>query len=134
MITLEQIRRLEKGVHNAVATISAVKGENALLQQKLAGYEKRITELEARLLEFKEGQSEIERGLLAALDQLDTLEDEVFEEEVGSSSDQDPGQFIAAEETAPAEAAGAPPDEPGQNEPNQSDANEQQSDDELDIF
>ncbi len=129
MITLEQIRRLEKGVHNAVATISAVKGENALLQQKLAGYEKRIAELEARLLEFKESQSEIERGLLAALDQLDTLEDEVLEEEVGSPSDQDHGQFIAAEETAPAEPAGAPPDEP-----NQSDSDEQQSDDELDIF
>lgn len=129
MITLEQIRRLEKGVHNAVATISAVKGENALLQQKLAGYEKRIAELEARLLEFKESQSEIERGLLAALDQLDTLEDEVLEEEVGSPSDQDHGQFTAAEETAPAEPAGAPPDEP-----NQADGDEQQSDDELDIF
>ena len=129
MITLEQIRRLEKGVHNAVATISAVKGENALLQQKLAGYEKRIAELEARLLEFKESQSEIERGLLAALDQLDTLEDEVFEEEAGSPSDQDHGQFTAAEEAAPAETAGATPDEP-----NQSDGSEQQSDDELDIF
>lgn len=104
MITLEQIRRLEKRVHTAVSLISALKGENTLLKQKLAGYERRITELEAKLVELKEGQSEIERGLLSALDQLDALEDEILddppEEQPTPTADrehEDHGEVVAAE-------------------------------------
>jgi FtsZ-binding cell division protein ZapB len=104
MITLEQVRQLEKRVHQAVSTISALKGENTLLKQKLSGYEKRIIELEARLTDLKEGQSEIERGILAALDQLDALEDQVFEEPESSENDERFGAAAPAAEGAPTTA------------------------------
>ncbi|TVQ39887.1 MAG: cell division protein ZapB [Spirochaetaceae bacterium] len=137
MITLEQIHRLEKGVQNAVAAITAVKGENTLLKQKLSGYEKRITELEAKLVEFKESQSEIERGLLAALDQLDTLEDEVLEE-VSPPAEQDHGEFSAAEPHQPAPEqttdSAAPDSDDNSTGASVNNQDEQQSADELDIF
>lgn len=117
MITLEQIRRLEKRVHTAVSLITALKGENTLLKQKLTGYERRIAELEAKLVELKEGQSEIERGLLAALDQLDTLEDELLDDPppgqgtpAADMEQEDHGEVIVADKRA--EAAGSSPSSP----------------------
>lgn len=146
MITLEQVRQLEKRVHQAVSSISALKGENTLLKQKLSGYETRIIELESRLSELKDGQSEIERGILAALDQLDSLEDAMFEEPASPDVDE---QFIASKpsvektvvtatstpEPAPADiTAEAPAPEVEPSTPLESDTEDQQSTEELDIF
>ena len=84
MISVEQIRRLDARVQQAVNTISSLKGENSSLREKLAGYERRIEELEQRLSELAEGQSELERGVLSALNQLDSLEDQLFDEPAGT--------------------------------------------------
>ena len=80
MITVEQIRRLDARVQQAVSTIATLKGENVLLKEQLAGYERRIEELEQRLSEFAEGQTEIEKGVLSVLHQLDSLEDQLFDD------------------------------------------------------
>jgi hypothetical protein len=118
MITLDQIRLLEKKVHAAVAQISNLKHENSVLKEKLQSYEKRINELEARIGEFKQDQSEIEQGILSALDQLDKLEDDVLEgdeTEARAGGDVEPGADAqpGAAEHAP---ASAPTDGPEVNE------------------
>ena len=77
MITLDQIRTLEKKVHTAVSRIADLKHENSVLKEKLESYEQRIGELETKISDFKQDQSEIEKGILSALDQLDQLEDNV---------------------------------------------------------
>lgn len=77
MITLEHIRKLDQKVSAAITTISALRGENEALKEKLGDYEKRIQELEKLVDEFKEDQSEIEQGILNALSQLDKLEDDM---------------------------------------------------------
>ena len=77
MISLEQIRTLETKVHKAVSMLTAVQEENQLLRSKLGTYENRIEELEFMIEEFKEDQSEIEQGIISALNHLDHLEDAV---------------------------------------------------------
>lgn len=77
MISLEQIRTLETKVHKAVNMLTAVQEENQLLRSKLGTYENRIEELEFMIEEFKEDQSEIEQGIISALNHLDHLEDAV---------------------------------------------------------
>lgn len=77
MISLEQIRSLETKVHKAVSLLTAAQEENRLLRSKLGTYENRIEELEFMIEEFKEDQSEIEKGIISALNHLDHLEDAV---------------------------------------------------------
>jgi len=77
MITLEQIRLLEDKIQKAISTISGLREENATLRKKLQNYENRISELEVLIDDFKKDQNEIEQGIVNALKQLDTLEDEI---------------------------------------------------------
>jgi len=49
------------------------------LREKLESYESRILELENSMAAFKRDQSEIEQGIVSALNQLDELEDETVE-------------------------------------------------------
>ena len=74
MISVEQIRLLESKVQAAVATLSSLQEENSMLKSKLTDYEKRIDELEYLIEEFKEEQTEIEQGIISALNKLDSLE------------------------------------------------------------
>lgn len=99
MITLEQIRRLEQRVQAAVARIATLKNENALLREKLESYEGRILELENSIAAFKRDQSEIEQGIVSALNQLDQLEDEVLESsQPPSSPDEMAGEAVSESE------------------------------------
>lgn len=114
MITLDQIRTLEKKVHAAVSRIANLKHENSVLKEKLESYEQRITELEARISDFKQEQSEIEQGILSALDQLDQLEDDVLDPSSASEAS-DPASTPAAGpdgiSTGEPESAHVPPAE-----------------------
>jgi chromosome segregation ATPase len=76
MITLEQIRRLQDKVETAVLRISELKSENSTLKNELDRHLNRIKELEDLINEFKDAQTEIEAGILSALDQLDRIENE----------------------------------------------------------
>jgi len=88
MISLEQIQLLESRVMKAVRRIETLQSENDTLRERLERYEKRIQELEILINEFKDGQSEIEQGIMNALSQLDNLEDQVTDSEMRSSTTQ----------------------------------------------
>jgi hypothetical protein len=77
MITLEQVKLLESKAIRAIEYVERVSRENAQLQGKLDSYQKRIDELEVVIRQFKEDQSRIEEGVLAALDRLNQFEDAV---------------------------------------------------------
>lgn len=74
MITLEQVRLLDRKVNQAVEFISALKSENRMLNDKLESYQKKISELEVLLSGLKEDQSEVEMGFRKALDTLSAIE------------------------------------------------------------
>src|SRR5690554_2822463 len=74
MISVEQIRLLESKVQKAVGMLAALQEENRVLKSRLAQYESRIDELEYMIEEFKEDQSEIEQGIISALNKLEGLE------------------------------------------------------------
>jgi chromosome segregation ATPase len=90
MISLEQIRQLETRVHSAVARIRSLTAENTTLKESLSDYEKRIDELERLVSGFKSDQQEIEAGIIAALAQLDGLEDAVAEPDASAGPVEEP--------------------------------------------
>jgi FtsZ-binding cell division protein ZapB len=77
MVTLEQIRQLETKIGKAIDYVHRANDENARLRGELDGSHKRIAELEETVQRFREEQSRIEEGILAALDRLDEFEDAV---------------------------------------------------------
>lgn len=79
MINIDQVRTLESKVKQAIQLITNLKGENQYLKTRLNDYESRIRELENLVNGFKNSQTEIEAGIINALEDLDQLE--------GSSSD-----------------------------------------------
>lgn len=99
MISRDQIHRLESKVQKAVEYIDRLKKENERLRGSLAAYETRIDELELRIDEIRADQSEIERGVLSALDQL---------ERVDEQADDDTEAVVSAETSG---------DEPGDTDP-----------------
>jgi len=85
MISLEQVQLLESRVAKAIeyaqkttSENAALVAERAALQAKLDANQKRIDELEVLVMRFKEDQSRIEDGIIAALDRLSQFE-EAFE-------------------------------------------------------
>lgn len=132
MITIEQIRLLEQKVRKAVKHIDLLKRENRALNSKLEHYQGRIVELEKLIESFKKDQSEIEKGIITALEELNQLEDDL---DSGSSASDSP---------APPESS--PPDEApeGSGEPEAAGGTDDQVNDdpeadnlqsgELDIF
>ncbi len=85
MISVEQIHKLEAKVLKAVEVIKSLREENSLLKEKLSGYEKRIEELEVFIDSFKQDQTNIEEGIMNALNQLDMLEEIVSESDSDTS-------------------------------------------------
>lgn len=75
MVTLEQIHQLDSRVHRAIELIAKLREENYTLKNKLAEYQDRIEELEVLISNFKEDQSEIERGIASVLSDLDHLDE-----------------------------------------------------------
>ncbi len=79
MVTVDQIKLLESKVRSAVDKIVRLKEENNSLRGALNKYESRIQELEKYISDFKDSQTEIEKGIVNALNQLDSLEDQTME-------------------------------------------------------
>lgn len=75
MVSLEQIKLLESKVSRTIDYVKTVTDENRQLKERLDSYQKRIGELEALVLQFKQDQSRIEEGILSALDRLNQFED-----------------------------------------------------------
>jgi FtsZ-binding cell division protein ZapB len=106
MISLEHVTLLETKVARAIDYVERVTEENAVLQEKLDSYQKRIGELEVLVQRFKEDQGRIEDGILSALDRLNQFEDAI-EKSLAARGSSRP----RAETTIPG-AGKAPPPEP----------------------
>lgn len=132
MITVEQIRLLEQKVHQAVERIDLLNQENRSLKSKLEHYQTRIAEFERLIESFKKDQSEIEQGIITALDELNRLEDELDpgtsdSPETASDTPEPPVQAVPASSS---ESDGASPETETETE---AEAENPQSG-ELDIF
>lgn len=153
MVSLEQIRQLESKVHGAVARIKGLVTENTTLKGRLSQYEKRITELEELISAFKTDQDEIEQGIVAALSQLDTLEDAVADQTApasshartgpsppppegnGNASDaEDSDPIETGPEESPSNGADAPEDDGNRADDPDGQAEPGEEEQELDIF
>ncbi len=77
MLRLEQVNALESRVEKAVALIASLRSENESLRTGLATAVSRVTELEARIVDFQKDQARIEEGIVEALRKLDFFEDTV---------------------------------------------------------
>lgn len=75
MLSLEQIKLLEKKVEKAISIIKALNGEKEALRLKIIEKDKRIAELENLLVNFKDDQAKIESSIKNTLTLLNSLED-----------------------------------------------------------
>lgn len=125
MITLEQIRLLDRKVNQAVEMIDSLKRENQMLSGKLESYQTKISELEVLLSGLKDDQSEVEQGFQKALETLSGIEEAEATE--GQSDIPSPAQEPVTDE----EAAATDSESDAENE--QEDEQEEESA-ELDIF
>ncbi len=125
MLSLEQIRRLEQRVNEAVERIGALENDKRRLKEQLTESRAQASKLEARLEQQSKDQAAIERGILAALEQLDQLEHEIADGAVpqgtGTPVVENSDDSFAGVETVPSA-------DPPQQEP------PSQQDQELDIF
>ncbi|MFN2311579.1 MAG: cell division protein ZapB [Spirochaetia bacterium] len=80
MLSLEQIRRLEQRVNEAVERINALEDDKRKLKEQLTEARAQASKLEAQLEQQGKDQAAIERGILAALEQLDQLEHEIADD------------------------------------------------------
>jgi predicted nuclease with TOPRIM domain len=140
MISLEQVLMLESKVAKAIDYVKKVTAENAALvaereglQAKLNANQKRIDELEVHVMRFKEDQSRIEDGIIAALDRLSQ-----FEEAFENSLKDKPAAKKPAAKTQEKQEAAAPADSKEIffeiNESSETTANASAGGGELDIF
>ena len=142
MISLEQIKQLESKVHGAVARLKTLTSENMTLKKRLEQYEARIGELEELISEFKNDQDEIEQGIVAALSQLDSLEDAVAEQTTSTPVDEEtespPQESVQTEDDEPVRGPEAESEESTPAEPREDDAESGdepgEEEQELDIF
>lgn len=74
MVSLEHVKLLEDRIIRTLDHVQHVQEENSLLREKLDEYKCRIDELEVLIKTFKDDQSKIEDGILAALDRLNQFE------------------------------------------------------------
>jgi peptidoglycan hydrolase CwlO-like protein len=128
MISLEQVKLLETKVTRVIDHLKKVTEENSRLKEKLDSCQKRVDELEVLVQAFKDDQSRIEDGILAALNQLNQVEDAIGSAAVSEG----------AAETVPAPSARKKA-EPAKPAPDPEEAKEEAGDSgqdggELDIF
>ena len=80
MMSIEQLRLLQKKVTVLVGKYQELATDNALLKKKLQSYEQRVAELESHYSLIQEDQNEMERAILTALEELDKIEGSVVHE------------------------------------------------------
>ena len=105
MITVEQIRLLESRVTKAIDHIRLLREENTALKRTVDSSQTRMDELESLVQQFKSAQTEIEQGVVRALENLERLEDEV----TGGDEPQEPKTKDPVEEDpSPANESNTP--------------------------
>ncbi len=129
MVSLEQIRKLEARVSQAVSTILELREENSNLRQKLEKYQEKIDQLELLIAQYRDSQKEIEEGILNALRQLDHLEDDALRASSSTLSSISQESLLEQTETEDIEGKPVIPDEDSAEE-----AEKEKKPGELDIF
>ncbi len=134
MIRLEQIRLLETKINKIVERIKALKDENKALRKTLDSSQAKMQELEKMVEKFKSDQDEIEQTILKAIQNLDSLEDELAEDREPSTGDaKSTKNKVPADRPSPSEAEGV--SEEDQNLPFDSSKGQQSGGEkELEIF
>lgn len=75
MLSLEQVKILEKKVEHAIGIIKRLNSECDALKLQLIEKDERISELENMVISFKDDQTKIETGIKNTLNLLNSLED-----------------------------------------------------------
>jgi hypothetical protein len=99
MVSLEKVKLLESKVIRALDYIDQVTKENALLRENLEVYQKRIDGLEVVVQNFKEEQSQIEEGIVSALNRLSRFEADIEKSLALEKTQKDPVPQPEAKDT-----------------------------------
>ena len=110
MVSLEQVKLLETKVTRTIEYVKKVTDENTQLKGKLDSYQKKIDELEVLIQRFRDDQSQIEDGILSALDRLNQFEDAL--ESTLSAESRNSSDTRAAPKKDTREGKKAPAEEP----------------------
>lgn len=78
MISLEQVMLLEKKIESAVEKIQQLQAENDALRKKCSELTNALSSKSEQLTSFETDQSQIESGILKALDRLNQIENSVL--------------------------------------------------------
>ena len=78
MITLDQVLMLEQKVESAVVKIQQLQAENDALRKQCAELTNALSSKSEQLSSFESNQSQIESGILNALDRLNQIENSVL--------------------------------------------------------
>lgn len=82
MITLGQIHLLEKKIEEVLKRLQSLEEENKTLLDKNNALKKEKENLAYRISTFEADQEQIEKGILNALDKLNTIESAVIKESI----------------------------------------------------
>lgn len=85
MITLGQIRLLEEKIETVITKIQNLEQENKVLVEKNNSLQKDKENLLFRISSFEADQEQIEKGILSALDKLNTMESAVIKESISNT-------------------------------------------------
>ena len=109
MVTLDQVELLEQKVESAVAKIQSLTAENKQLQTENDALRNKCSELSnalsaksEQLSFFEQNQSQVESGILNALNRLNSIENQVLNSAVSKPSP------VIEEKPAPFEPADIP--------------------------
>jgi regulator of replication initiation timing len=83
MITLGQIHLLEEKIEEVLKRLQSLEEENKTLLDKNNALKKEKENLAYRISTFEADQEQIEKGILNALDKLNTIESAVIKEKKG---------------------------------------------------
>ena len=78
MISLEQVMLLEQKIESAVEKIQQLQAENDALRKKCSELTNALSSKSEQLTSFETDQSQIESGILKALDRLNQIENSVL--------------------------------------------------------
>ena len=78
MISLDQVMLLEQKIESAVAKIQQLQAENDALRSKCSELTNALSSKSEQLSSFETDQSQIESGILKALDRLNQIENSVL--------------------------------------------------------
>ncbi len=87
MLTLDQIKLLEKRVESAVEKIQQLKTENDALRRKCAELTNSLSVKTEQILAFETDETKIEEGIINALNKLSSIEAAVIQTATSTASD-----------------------------------------------